>query len=110
MSADKAGRHPSLKPTLQAALQKIDLQRLLTDLALQVGDPAFRPALPPIARKHVARPLPELTPPVVQHVRVHFQSASHFAQRHPLFQPLDRRQLELLDEYPSRQSHDSILL
>ena len=46
-------------------------QGLLTDLALQLRDPAFRPALLSVARKHIARPLAELTPPAVQHVGVY---------------------------------------
>src|SRR6266581_9154422 len=51
---------PLLLDALQAPLQKIDLQRLLADLALQLGDPAFGPALLAIARKDVARALAEL--------------------------------------------------
>ena len=91
-------------------LQKIDLQRLLADLALQLRDPAFRPAPLPVAGKGVARPLPELTPPAVQHVGIHFQRARHLGYRNPFFQPPYRGQLELLGEPPVRQSHDSILL
>jgi hypothetical protein len=53
---------------LQAPLQKIDLQHLLADLPLQLGNPSLRPAPLSISRKRVARPLPELTPPAVQHV------------------------------------------
>src|SRR6202035_256245 len=89
-------QHPLLLDALQAPLQKIDLQRLLADLALQVSDPAFGPALLPVTRKRIAWPLADLTPPAVQNVWVHFQSPSHLAQRYPLLQPLDRRQLELL--------------
>jgi hypothetical protein len=83
--AGQAGASHRSGDALQAALQKIDLQRLLTDLAFQLGDPDIRPTLLPVTRKRVAWPLPELTPPPVQHVRVHFTirancqpAATHF--------------------------------
>ena len=50
-------QHPLFLDALQAPLQKIDLQRLLADLPLQLRDPAFRPALLSVARKRIARPL-----------------------------------------------------
>jgi len=90
--------------------QKIDLQGLLTDLAFELGDPPLSPALLAVARKYVARPLPNLTPPAVQDIGIHFQRPRHLAYRTPAFQPLHRSQLELLREHPSRQPHDSILL
>jgi len=53
---------------LQAPFQKIDLQRLLPDLALQLGNAPFRPAPLPMTGKGGARPLPELTAPAMQQV------------------------------------------
>src|SRR6516165_12381703 len=102
-------QHPLLLDALQAPLQKIDLQRLLTDLALQLRDPAFRPALLAVARKHIARTLTELSPPAMQHVGVDLQRPRRFADRYPLFQPPDGGQFELFGELPTRQPHDSIL-
>ena len=55
----------------------MDLQHLLPDLALQLRDPPLRPAPLPVPGKGVARPLPELTSPAVQHVGIHFQTARH---------------------------------
>src|SRR5665213_1236385 len=103
-------QHPLFLDALQAPLQKINLQGLLADLALQLRNPPFGPALLAVPRKHVAWPLANLTPPAVQHVGVHLQRPRHLAQGNPLLQPLDCRQLELLGEHPSRQPHDSILL
>ena len=60
--------------------QKINLQDLLADLALQFRNARLGPALLAVPRKYVACPLANLTPP---------------AQRNPLLQPLDRGQLEL---------------
>jgi hypothetical protein len=57
----------------------------------------------PCPGKHVTRPLANLTPPAVQHVRVHLQRPRHLANRTPPFQPLHRCQLKLLREHPSRQ-------
>src|SRR5450755_4527340 len=102
-------QHPLLLDALQAPLQKIDLQRLLADLALQLGDAAFRPALLAVARKDIARSLTELPPPAVQHVGVHLQRPRRLAHGYPLFQPPYSGQFELLGELPTRQSHDSIL-
>jgi hypothetical protein len=51
-----------------------------------------------VARKYLAWPLSDLTPPTVQHVRVHFQRPCHLAHRTAPFQPLHRSQLELLLE------------
>jgi hypothetical protein len=49
---DFESKHPLLLDALQAPLQKIDLHRLLTDLPLQLGDPALAPArLPDIRRR-----------------------------------------------------------
>jgi len=103
-------QHPLLLDALQAPLQEIDLQRLLADLALQLGDPVFRPAPLPVAGKSVARPLPGLTPSAVQHVGIHFQRARHLSYRNPFFQPPYRGQLELLGETAGEKSHDSIHL
>src|SRR5919198_3469831 len=80
-------QHPLLLDALQAPLQKIDLQRLLTNLALQLRDPAFRPALLSVAREHIARTLTEFPPPAVQNVRVYLQRPRRFANGYPLFQP-----------------------
>src|SRR5579863_4632287 len=96
--------------TLQTALQKIYLQGLLADLALQLSDAAFGPALFPVARKRVTWPCPELPLPALQHVRVDLQRSRRLADGNPLLQPPHRGQLERLGEQPSRQSHDSILL
>src|SRR5919198_1221833 len=94
-------QHPLLLDALQAPLQKIDLQRLLTDLALQLRDPAFRPALLSVARKHITRTLTELAPPAVQHVGVYLQRPRRFADGYPLFQPPHSGQFELFGELPT---------
>src|ERR1700721_4587273 len=62
---------------LQAPFQKINLQSLLADLPLQLCDASFGPAVLSLARRYVARPLANLTPPAVQHVRVHFKRPRH---------------------------------
>jgi len=80
-------QHPLFLDALQAPLQKIDLQCLLTDLSFQLGHPPFRPALLAIARKHVAWGLSEFAPPAVQHVRVDFHPSRHLRDRYTLLQP-----------------------
>jgi len=102
-------QHPLFLDALQAPLQKIDLQRLLADLSLQLGDSPLRPAPLSVARKDIARPLPELTPPTMQHVGVDFQPPRHLRDRNPCLQPPHGGQLELPGELPARQPHDSIL-
>jgi hypothetical protein len=59
-------QHPLFFDALQAPLQKIDLHRLLADLALQLRHLAFRPAALTLTRKSASRSLPELTHPAVQ--------------------------------------------
>lgn len=75
--------HPLFLDALPAPLQEIDLQRLLTDLAFQLGDPSVGPTLLSLPRKYVARPRPNLTPP-----------ACHFAYRTPAFQRAAGGELE----------------
>jgi hypothetical protein len=48
-------QHPLFFDALQAPLQKINLHRLLTDLALQLRYTAFRPAPLTLARERLAR-------------------------------------------------------
>jgi len=66
---------PLLLDALQAALQKINLQRLLPDLALQWRQAAV--ILAPLAqtRKDIAGPLAEFAAPAMQHVGVDFKSS-----------------------------------
>ena len=66
---------------LQAPLQKIDFQSLLTHFPLQFRDPAFGPTLLPITGKRVTRTLAELPAPAMQHVRIYFQPACHLGYR-----------------------------
>jgi hypothetical protein len=58
--------HPLLFDSLQAPLQKIDFQRLLADLALQLSDFRFIPPPLPLAGKGVAGTFSEFLPPTVQ--------------------------------------------
>src|SRR5439155_27342228 len=58
-------QHPLFFDALQAPLQKIDLQRLLTDLALQFCNASFRLAPLPVSVKGVARSLTNLPPPAI---------------------------------------------
>src|SRR5580692_10971509 len=102
-------QHPLFFDALQAPLQKIDLHGLPTDLPFQLRHFAFRPAALALARKGIARRLPELTPPTLQHVRVDLQPPCRLGQRYPCFQPPNGGQLELPGELPACQSHDSIL-
>jgi hypothetical protein len=102
-------QHPLFLDALQATLQKIDLKDLLPDLPFQFRNPAFRPALFPIAGEDVARPCAEFPPSPMPHIRVYFQPACYLGDRYPLLQPPDGGQLKLLRELPARQSHDSIL-
>src|ERR1035441_7060487 len=95
-------QHPLFLDALQAPLQKIDLQSLLTDLPFQLGNPALAPARLPVAGKRIAGPLPKLTPPTVQYIGVDFQRPRRLGQRYPCFQPPYRGQLELLGELPAR--------
>jgi len=99
----------SVLDALQATLQKIDLKGLLADLPLQFRNPAFRPALLPVAGKDVPWPGTKFSSPTMQHIRVHFQPARHLGDRYPLFQPPNRGQLKFFRELPARQSHDPIL-
>jgi len=94
-------QHPLFLDALQAPLQKIDLHRLATDLAFQFRDLALGPAPLPVAGKSVARRLPELTLPAMQHVRADFQPARHLGRRNPCFQTPYGGQLELLGELPA---------
>jgi hypothetical protein len=66
-------QHPLFLDALQTPLQKIDLQGLLADLALQLSDAAFSPALLAVARKDVAWPGAELPPPALQDIGVDLQ-------------------------------------
>jgi hypothetical protein len=61
---------PLLFDALQAPLQKTNLQRLLTDLALQLGHAVFFPAPLARARKRIPRPIPELASPAMQDIGV----------------------------------------
>jgi hypothetical protein len=53
---------------LQASPQKIDLQGLTADLALQLGDPALLGTALPIAGERPGTVVLELAPPAVQDV------------------------------------------
>jgi glycosyltransferase involved in cell wall biosynthesis len=92
---------------MQAPFQKIDLQCLLPDLALQLGDAPFRPAPLPLTGKRVARPLSELLAPTMQHVGVDFHRPRYIGDANASLQPLHRGHLELPSKPPARQSHDS---
>src|SRR6202034_393655 len=100
-------QHPLFLDALQAPLQKIELQRLLADFTFQLGDPPFGPALLPVARKYIARPLAALTPPAEQRDGVYLQPPRHLAGRSPLLQPPHCSQLEALGENPYPHPHDS---
>jgi hypothetical protein len=69
---------PLFLDMLQAPLQKIDLQRLATDLTFQLGDPAL--LLPPlaIACECLGTVIAQLAPPAVQDIRVHLAGSRHF--------------------------------
>lgn len=56
-------QHPLFFHSLQAALQKIDLQCLLADVAPQVCNPAIGPSLLAVTRKRIAMRLMEFAPP-----------------------------------------------
>jgi hypothetical protein len=56
---------PLFVDPLQAPLQKINLQGLLSNLALQFSHTAFFPPPLTCAWKRVARPLPKLLPPAM---------------------------------------------
>src|SRR5215469_2986147 len=93
---------------LQAAPQKIDLQRLAADFTLQFGHLAFVDPALPVAGKGLHTVFLDLTPPAVQHVRVNLAGLRHFGYRGPEAQPPNGFLLELPGELPSR-SHDTIL-
>ena len=76
---------PLLFDALQAPLQKINLQRLLTDLTLRLGDPAFFPAPFAGAGKRIAWSVPELAPPMMQDIRVDFKRPRDLGDRGPPF-------------------------
>jgi hypothetical protein len=93
-------QRPLFLDGLQAPFQEIDLHRLLAHLPLQFGDLAFAPAPLPLARKGIARTLPELTPPAMQYVGVDLQAARYFRDRNPRFQPPYGGQLKLASKRP----------
>ena len=68
---------------MQAPLQKIELQRLLTDLPFQLGNPALRPTLFAVAGKVVTGSLAELPPPSLQNVGTDLQRTCRFRDRYP---------------------------
>jgi len=71
---------PLLFDALQAPLQKINLQRLLTDVALQLGEPAFFLAM--------------------QNIGVDLKRPRRVGDRGPNFQPPHGGQLELRRDKP----------
>jgi hypothetical protein len=100
---------PLFLDMLQAPLQKIDLQRLSTDFALQFGNPAFLLTPLSIAGEGFGPVVPQLAPPPVQNVGVHLAGARNLGHPGPQLQPPDGLFLKFFRELPSRQSHDSNL-
>src|SRR5208283_3552345 len=94
---------------LQASPQKIDLHRLLADLALQRDDATFLSSTAPSPGKRLAPELPQLPSPALQDVRVYLTSPRHLGNRCSQLQPPNCGFLELPSELPSIQSHDTIL-
>ena len=83
-------QHPLFLDSLQAPLQKIHLQGLLADLALQLRNLRFIAAALSEPRERVAGTVAELLPPAVQQVRVHFECAGNFGYAGTRLQPLQR--------------------
>jgi hypothetical protein len=82
---------PLFLDALQAPLQEIDLQRLLTDLPFQLGNPALRPTLFAVAGKDVTGSLAELPPPSLQNVGTDLQRTCRFRESIPLVPAAGRR-------------------
>src|SRR6516225_2771780 len=101
---------PLLFDMLQASPQKIDLQRLLSHLALQRRHLLF--FRPTAARpgKRSAAELAQLSPPAIQRIRTDFSRPPHFRHRHSHLHPPHSGFLELPREPPASQPHDPILL
>jgi hypothetical protein len=71
---------------------KINLRRLLADLALQLRDAVRFPTPLAPAGKGTGRRFAKLLPPAVQQVPVHFQRPGHLGDRRAGLQPLERCQ------------------
>jgi hypothetical protein len=70
---------------LQASPQKIDLQRLAADFALQLGHLLLGGATLSITGKRLDPVVPQFPLPTVQHIRVHLAGSRHLSQRRPQF-------------------------
>src|SRR5262249_17471735 len=94
---------------LQAPPQKIDLQGLAADFALQFGDPRLLLSPLAVASKCLESVIAQFASPAVQNIGVHFAGSRHFGDSRTQFQASDRSFLKLFRKLPSRQSHDSNL-
>src|SRR5215471_5715746 len=81
-------QNPLFFDSLQAALQKIDLQRLLADLPFELGNLGFIPAAFAESRKRVIRSLSELLPPTMEQVRIDFKCPRYLGGRCTRVKPL----------------------
>lgn len=86
-------QHPLFLDSLQAPFQKIDLQGLLADFALELRHLRLIPAPLSQARERIACAVAKLLPPAVQQVRIYFKCAGHFSHAGAGIQPLQRGHL-----------------
>jgi hypothetical protein len=100
-------QHPLFLDALQAPLQKIDLQGLLANLALQFGDLSFIPAPYAGPRKRIPWAFAEFLLPSVQRVRVHFKGPCYFRRRGTILQPPDGGSFHFTRERSSGNTHES---
>jgi len=92
---------------LPASPQKIDLQRLLADLALQLRNTLLLGPLQTQTGKGFLPVLPNFFAPAVQQIRIDLASPRHPRDGRAQIQPPKGGFLELLGEFPSRQTQES---
>jgi len=78
---------------LQAPLQKIDLQRLLTNFALQLRNVRLLPPSLALAWKRIGGAVMEFSPPTMEDIRIDFEGTRNLSRGRPLLKLLDGSQL-----------------
>ena len=78
---------PLLVYILQASPQKIDLQRLASNLSLQLGNAVLLDAISAVAQKRLGPMLPQLSLAAMQDVCVYFTGARTLSRMSSQFAP-----------------------
>jgi hypothetical protein len=86
----------------QGFSKKIELYLLLTDLALQLGYPAFFDTLLAHTGERTLAVLLQLAPPAVQFAGIHLQRTRDLGDALPVLQAANGRLFEFLREFSAR--------